>query len=102
MRPTRPSSPSSTPSYRRWASPIVRFTLKRSLRIASPFLLLDRPDAPVRLLQRRLDLLGVLAVRDLNLLFALTHEACIESWRFRPRQSRVNRPIFFLLERSNL
>src|SRR6202158_5245691 len=32
MRPIEPSSPSSTPSYKRWAIIIVRFTLKRSLR----------------------------------------------------------------------
>src|SRR2546430_12328366 len=32
ISPTEPSSPSSTPSYRRCAIIIVRFTLKRSLR----------------------------------------------------------------------
>ena len=32
MRPTEPSSPISTPSYKRCAIIIVRFTLKRSLR----------------------------------------------------------------------
>ena len=40
MRPTEPSSPSSTPSYKRWAIIITRFTLKRSLRDASCWSLL--------------------------------------------------------------
>src|ERR1035438_535932 len=35
MSPTVPSSPRSTPSYRRWAIIMARFTLKRSLREAS-------------------------------------------------------------------
>src|ERR1017187_2576061 len=35
MRPTAPSLPISMPSYSRWASIMVRFTLKRSLRAAS-------------------------------------------------------------------
>src|SRR3569623_1509864 len=35
MTPTRPSSPISTPSYRRWARPMVRLGEKRSLLDAS-------------------------------------------------------------------
>ncbi len=35
MRPTGPSSPSSSPSYSRWASAMVRLAEKRSLRAAS-------------------------------------------------------------------
>jgi len=65
---------------------MVRFTLKRSLReesllqlaggkrrrgIAAAFFLIDRANEPVGLLEGNPDLFRILAVRDLNLLFAL-------------------------------
>ena len=74
-----PSSPSSTPSYRRCAIIMARFTLKRSLREASCWNLLvvngaaglrrrsrfsTERTAPVGLLERGRDLLGFFVVSD--------------------------------------
>ena len=49
--------------------------------VAASFFLVDRTHQPVGVLQRRADLLRILAVRDLNLLFALAQEPGVKCWR---------------------
>jgi hypothetical protein len=93
---------------------MVRFTLKRSLReesccsllvvkwrrgVAAAFFLVDRAYQPVGLLQRGADLFRILAVRDFDLLFALAHESRVECGRLARGEVRIDRPIFFFLER---
>src|ERR1700678_82679 len=70
--------------------------------IAATFFLVDRSYQPVGLLQGRAYLFRVLAVGDFNLLFAFAQEPRVERWRLAGGEMRVNRPIFFLLERLDL
>ena len=72
---------------------------KRRRGIAAALFLIDRPDDPVGLLQRCADLFRVLAVRDFNLFFALAQKSRVECRRLAGGQVRVDRPIFFFLER---
>jgi len=82
MRPVGPSSPSSTPSYRRWARPTVRLGEKRSLLDAScckrevmkgggdscALLALNRATRRVACDQQGHDLAGLAFVREHGLL----------------------------------
>ena len=48
--------------------------------------------------QRGANLLCIFGVCDLDLLFALAQESCIEGRRLCSRKVRINRPVFFFLE----
>ncbi len=70
--------------------------------VAAAFFLVDRPNQPISVLERCADLFRILAVRDLNLLFTLAQEPGVECGRLAGREVRVDRPIFFFLERFDL
>jgi hypothetical protein len=68
--------------------------------VAAAFFFVDGANYPVGFFQRSANLLGVFAVGDFNLLFALAHEAGVEGGRL--GESRVDGPIFDFLERLDL
>ena len=67
--------------------------------VAAALFLIDRADDPVRFLQCDSNLLGVLAVVDFNLLFALAQEPRVKRGRLAGSEVRVDRPVLNFLER---
>ena len=71
-------------------------------RVAPAFLFLRRAYNPVCFLKRCADCLRIFPVVDFNFLLALADKARVKGRRFRGCEMRVDRPIFFLLERLDL
>ena len=72
---------------------------ERRRRVAAALFFLRRADRPVGMFKRGADFLGVFAVGDFDLLFALAQEASIEGGRLRAGEVGVDGPVFFFLER---
>ena len=75
---------------------------KRWRGIAAALFLIDGAHHPVGFFERGANLFRVLAIRDFNLFFALAHKPRVERGRLAAGEVRVNRPIFFFLERLDL
>ena len=70
--------------------------------VAAAFFLIDGADDPISFFEANPNLLGFLAVRNLDFFFALANEARIECRRLRSGEVSIHRPVFFFLERFDL